>query len=82
MKYIEENTKNNKIEKDMVFYLLNLYIYDNITFNNITDYFQIYDEVFNKLLINKFIDPININKINELKKFIENIKEKNKNKIK
>lgn len=78
LKCVEENTKNNKIEKDMVFYLLNLYIYDNITFNNITDYFQIYDEVFNKLLINKFIDPININKINELKKITENIKEKNK----
>ena len=77
LKYLEENTKNNKIEKNMVFYIFSLYIYDITLLNNITDDFQLYDEIFNKLLSNKFINPINIKKINELKKIIDNIKEKN-----
>jgi glycosyltransferase involved in cell wall biosynthesis len=79
LKYLEENTKNIKIEKEMIFFLLNLYIYDNNLLKNITDDFQLYDDIFNKLLYNKFIIPINKNKINDLKKIIQNIRVKNKN---
>lgn len=80
LKYLEENTKNIKIEKDMIFFLLNLYIYDNNLLKNITDDFQLYDDIFKILLNNKFITPINKNKINDLQTIIQNITgNKNKN---
>ena len=80
LKYLDENTKNIKIEKDMIFFLLNLYIYDNNLLKNITDDFQLYDDIFNKLLNNKFITQIYKNKINDLKNIIQNIMDKNKSK--
>ena len=81
LKFLEENTKNIQIEKEMIFFLLNLYIYDNNLLKNITDDFQLYDDIFNLLLNNKFITPINKKKINNLQKIIQNIKDnKNKNK--
>ena len=43
LKYLIENTKNNKHEQNMIFYLLNLYIYENNLLNNIIiDDFHIY----------------------------------------
>ena len=44
LKFLIENTKNTKHEKDMIFFLLNLYIYDNNLLYNIkTNDFQIYN---------------------------------------
>ena len=79
LKYIEENTKNIKLEKNIIFFLLNLYIYDNKLLNYITDDYQIYDDIFNILLHNKYITSKNKKKINDLMHIIKNIKkERNK----
>lgn len=74
LNYLEQNTKNNKLEKNMIFFLLNLYIQDNNLLINITDDYQIYDNFFNILLKYKFITSININKIKDLKRIIQKIK--------
>ena len=80
LKYIIENTKNIKHEQNMIFYILNLYIDDHKIFNNITiDDFQIYHEVINLLLNNRYITSFYKKKVNDIKNIIlklEKIKKK------
>ena len=50
-----ENTKNNKYEQEMNFFIFRKYIYDNNLLNNITNYSNTYEEIINSLINNKFI---------------------------
>ena len=78
LKYLLENTKNTKLEKNMIFFLLNLYIIDNNLLNTITEDFDMYNKIFCSLLKNKFITPKNKIKVNNLKRIIFNVQNKNK----
>ena len=53
-KFVLENTKNNVYEKNIIFHLLNEYIIDNGLLNNLSNDFEIYEEIINALFKNEF----------------------------
>ena len=84
IKYIFENTKNNKYEKDIVFYLLTHYIKDFKIFNNLKNnlkYLQISENIINEIYNNKYITVRTQNYLRHIKYIINNLK-KNQNKFK
>ena len=77
IKYIFENTKNNKYEKDIIFYLLILYIQDIKIFNNLKNnlnYIQIIENIINEIFNNKYITSRNKNQLRKIKYLINNLK--------
>ena len=76
MKFVFENIKNNKYEKDMIFFLLDEYIRKNKILYNITQYLNIYEEVINTLINDKFCDLIYKNKLQKMKKIINKVKKR------
>jgi glycosyltransferase involved in cell wall biosynthesis len=72
LKFFVDYTKKNKYEQEMNFFILNEYIYNNNLLNNITNYSNIYEEIINSLLNNKFISKKDLKKIKILKKIILN----------
>ena len=56
LKFIIENTKNTKYEKDIIFFILQEYIINVEIFKRIKNYLKIYEEVINSLLNIKFIN--------------------------
>ena len=81
LKFILENTKNNKYEKDIIFYILKEYTGNNDIFKGIKIYLKIYEEVINSLLNNKFMNSLNKDKLNDIKNIILNIKNNKTKKI-
>jgi glycosyltransferase involved in cell wall biosynthesis len=69
LKFIVENTKSNRYEKYMNFFVLEKYINNNIL-NSIKNYSKIYEEVINSLNSTKFISSQEKNKLEILKKII------------
>ena len=63
LKFFLENIKNNKYEKDMIFFILQEYIYDNSIIKNIEKFSEIYEEV----IISIFKINFSINSINKEK---------------
>ena len=76
MKFVFENIKNNKYEKDMIFFLLDEYIKINKILYNITQYFKIYEEVINLVINDKFCDLIFKNKLKKIKKKLIELKKR------
>ena len=74
LKFLIEKTKNNEYEKDINFFILKEYIYENSLINNISKYSELYEEVINSLINIKFINIINKEKLRALKKIILKIK--------
>ena len=77
IKYIFENTKNNKYEKGIVFYLLILYLQDIQIFNNLKknlNYIQICENVINDIFNNEFITSRNKNHLRNIKYLLNNLK--------
>ena len=70
LKFFVEYTKKNKYEQEMNFFILNEYIYNNNLLNNITNYSNIYEEVINSLIKNKYISKKDLKKTKILKKII------------
>ena len=77
LKFVLENIKNNKYEKDIIFFLLDEYIKRNGILYSITKYSKIYEEVINTLINDKFCDLKYKNKLEIMKKIINKIKIKN-----
>jgi len=76
LKYIFENIKNNKYEKEMVYFLLDEYIkYNNILYS-ITEYSDLYEEVINNLLNNEYCNLKYKGKLLIMKKIILRLKNK------
>ena len=73
LKFFIENTKNNKFEQEMNFFIFNEYIYDFNLLNHITNYSKIYEEVINSLMNNRFISHKDFEKTKNFKKKILNI---------
>jgi glycosyltransferase involved in cell wall biosynthesis len=73
LKFFIENTKNNKLEQEMNFFIFNEYIYDFNLLNHITNYSKIYEEVINSLMNNRFISHKDLEKTKNFKKKILNI---------
>ena len=70
LKFIIENTKNNEQEKEIKYFFLKEYIYDNNILYNIINYSNIYEEVINSLINNEFISPNDLEKLKILKNII------------
>ena len=70
LKFFLENTKNNKHEQEMNFFILWEYINNYNMLNNIKNYSNIYEEVINSLLNNKFIIKKDLKKVKILKNII------------
>ena len=70
LKFFVEYTKKNKYEQEMNFFILKEYIYNNNILNKITNYSNIYEEVINSLINNKFISKKDLRKVKILKKII------------
>ena len=70
LKFFMEYTKNNKYEKEMIFFILREYINDNNLLYNITNYSNIYEEVINSLINSKYITEKVLEKAKILKKII------------
>ena len=70
LKFFMEYTKNNKYEKEMIFFILREYINDNNLLYNITNYSNIYEEVINSLMNSKYITEKVLEKAKILKKII------------
>ena len=78
LKFIIEKTKNNKYEKDIIFYYLNKYIIKNeILFNIEKEDIKYAEEVINLLFYNKFRTIRNKIKLKKIKNIIKKIKSKN-----
>lgn len=78
LKFIIEKTKNNKYEKDIIFYYLNKYIIKNeILFNIEKEDIKNTEEVINLLFYNKFCSIKNKIKLKKIKNIIKNLKFKN-----
>lgn len=78
LKFIIEKTKNNKYEKDIIFYYLNKYIIKNeILFNIEKEDIKYAEEVINQLFYNKFRTIKNKIKLKKIKNIIKKIKSKN-----
>ena len=76
LKFFDEKTKNNKHEKNMVFYILHEYIKECSIIKNIQKYSKIYEEVINSLMNIVFINYVTKKKIIKLKKIIFELKNK------
>ena len=76
LKFVLENLKNNKYEKDMVYFLLDEYIKRNEILYAITQSLRIYEEVINTLINDKFCDLIYKKKLEIMKKIINRFKKK------
>ena len=77
IKYIYENTKNNKYEKDIIFYLLILYVKDIQIFNNLKNnlkYIKICENIINEIINNKYITSKNKNHLKKIKNLFNNFK--------
>ena len=70
LKFFMEYTKNNKYEKEMIFFILREYINDNNLLYNITNYSNIYEEVINSLINSRYITEKVLEKAKILKKII------------
>ena len=70
MKYILENLKNEKYERDIIFYLIDEYFPDNNMFESMTKYVQICIEVIDQILEIKDITNFHKNKLNDMKNII------------
>ena len=79
LKYIYENTKNNILEKNMTFYLLQNYVTKNEVLYKVTNYSKIYTEVINEISKCDFISKFFALKCKKLKDIISKIKKMNKN---
>ena len=78
LKYILENSKNNKYEKEIAYYILNKYIIKNeILFNIEKDDIKNLEEVINFLFANEFSSPRNKIKLKKIKNIIKKLKYKN-----
>ena len=77
LKFIYENTKNNKYEKDMAFFILNKYIKKINILKSINNEFEFYLEILIKYLNCKFIDNTNKIKIVKMIELIKNSKNNN-----
>ena len=76
LKYIFENIKNNKYEKDMVYFLLDEYIKNNYILYSITDYHDLYEEVINNLINNEYCNSKYKTKLLIMKKIILRLKKR------
>lgn len=76
LKYIFENIKNNKYEKEMVYFLLDEYIKNNNILYSITEYSDLYEEVINNLLNNEYCNLKYKGKLLIMKKIIFRLKNK------
>lgn len=84
IKYVYENTKNNKYEKDIVFYLLNIYIQDiNIIYNikNNDKYISMCEQIIVNIYNDKFISKGNKNKLRKIINLVKRIKKSNEMKF-
>lgn len=70
LKFIFDNTKISKYEKDMCYFTLNKYMKNIKKLNSIKKEFEFYEGVINKLLNYEFINKINKYKLKKMKKFI------------
>ena len=78
LKFIIEKTKNNKFEKNIIFYYLNKYIIKNeILFNIEKEDIKKTEEVINLLFYNKFCSIKNKIKLKKIKNIIKNLKYRN-----
>ena len=77
-KYVLEYTKNNKYEKNIIFHLLDEYIIDNNILNNISNDFEIYEEIINSLFNNEFCNFRNKIKLKKMKNLIKILKKNEK----
>ena len=59
LKFILENTKNNKYEKDINFFILQEYTGNNDILKGIKIYLKIYEEIINSLLKIRFLNSLN-----------------------
>ena len=71
LKFIFENTKVSKYEKDMCFCILNKYLKNINKLEYIQKDFDFYEGVINKLLNYEFINEVNKNKLEKMKKLIK-----------
>ena len=76
LKYIFENIKNNKYEKEMVYFLLDEYIKNNNILYSITEYSDLYEEVISNLLNNEYCNLKYKEKLLIMKKIILKLKNK------
>ena len=74
LKFILDNTKNNKYEKDINFFILQEYTGNNDILKRIKIYLKIYEEIINSLLKIRFLNSFNKNKLKDIKNIILNIK--------
>ena len=77
LNFFLEKTKNNKYEKDMVFFILQKYIQESNILIHIENFSEIYEKVINSIINIYFINSINKEKLKEFKKIILEIKKKN-----
>lgn len=76
LKFLIENTKNNKFEKDILFFIFQEYIKENDILKSISNYSIIYEEVINSLMNIYFIDSITREKLKVIKKIFSKTKNK------
>ena len=76
LKYVFENIKNNQYEKDIAYFLLDEYIYNNNILYSITEYSDLYDEVIDNLINNEYCKLRHKNKLLIMKKIFMRIKNK------
>ena len=70
LKFLLDNIKNTKYEKNMIIFLINEYIKDNNLLYNIKESLVIYEEVINILLNFNFISNLNKQKFVDIKNII------------
>lgn len=76
LKYVFENIKNNQYEKDIAYFLLDEYIYNNNILYSITEYSDLYDEVVDILINNEYCNFRHKIKLLIMKKIFMRIKNK------
>ena len=70
LKFLLDNIKNKKYEKNMIIFLLNEYIQDKNLIYNIKESLEIYEQVINILLNFNFISSLNKQKLLDIKNII------------
>ena len=76
LKYVFENIKNNQYEKDIAYFLLDEYIYNNNILYSISEYADLYDEVIDILISNEYCNLKHKIKLLIMKKIFLRIKNK------
>lgn len=78
LKYVFENIKNNQYEKDIAYFLLDIYIINIKKLYSITEYSDIYVEAIDNLINNEYCSLRHKIKLLNMKKIFLKIKNKNK----